>query len=528
MNDATQWGARHRAKREEKKAKKRSRRSPGTRAHAAVAPEPTSRLGALDLSDDLVTVSVATWNTPVRLLERAVASVLNGTHRHIRVVVISDGEKEPSWKGLSDELKGDPRLVCIASPRNFGPYFNHDVVLRAASGPWFAIQDSDDYSHPTRFHQLHKSIHAHRAEAVHTNVLQIETNKKRHVLRGSAQAGEAWSHRANHFGLYSVSALLKLGGYHAGFRVGYDTNLTGFLNLLAVTKMAPKTLYTREKRPQSLTRHRKTGHGSALRKAHKAALRRMWDQAVTKRKTSRTAAANAIRQVAMNRVRQHGDLKLRDQLVGEVKERLGAISIDPPPVHEALLRRLVHGLAGASPWEISVALAKALYRRCEAERPSVVLDVGSGLSTAVFALYASRYGARVVSLEHDPKWRDAIRARLARVKLLSHVEIVCKPLRRMAGGVWYGVDLKNVLGDDRVQMAFVDGPPRDLGGRALVVPSIAPHLAPGAAILAHDACRTEERAQIRRWCAEYELEAPVIETKQDERGVALLRWQADA
>ncbi len=524
MSDPNRWAAAHKAKVAAKKAKKRTRHSSSASAQRAVGRrvEHASTLGKLDLSNDLVTVSVPTWNTSSRLLERAVRSVLDGEHRNVRVVVISDGEKKPAWRGLSEETLSDPRVVCLRSPKNMGPYFNHDVVLRATPGPLFAVQDSDDESKSRRFVAQLSAMHSARAEAVHSSIHEIQTSGRRQVLKGSAAVGENFVHRANHFGLYSVDALLRLGGYHCGFRVGYDTVITSLLNLLAVTRMSKSVDYVRRLRRGSMTQAGPTKFGGSMRREHRAALLSMWQTAYSKSRNSRTVAANWVRNHATSRASRYGNIKLRDTLTEQLRDLLKGVAAETPPVHEALLERVIAGTP-TSEWSISKRLANALYEDCVKERPKVILDAGSGLSTSVLALYAARYGARVVSLEHDRKWLDQTRGSLSRMGLLSHVSLVHAPLAVQDGEPWYGVPLGPIFSSQKIDLIFIDGPPDGAGGRAAAMRRLRPYVRDGTSIWLHDALRDNEKRAVSRWRKEVRVESCLVDASLDPRGVARLR-----
>lgn len=418
MSAVDEWARRHRAKREEKRAEKASRRGLATvamRPSMRPAPEIDRPFAPLDLSNDLVFVSVPCWRTPPALLERAVRSVLAGEHAHVRVVVVSDGEETPSWSSLPDEVRADSRLCCVASTKNTGPYFLHDVVMRVAAelgAPLFAVQDSDDVSAPSRLRRLVDAMHRHRFESVHAQICQIGDGHRR-ILKGSAQAGPLWAHRVDHFGMYGVATLQALGGYHAGFRVGYDTNLTSFLNLFTRAAVAPDILYTRHLRASSLTRASQTGHGSALRREHKIALRAMWEETYRRSRTSRGEAAKYVRELAISRSHKSGLTSLRRELVAEVTAKIAAARPEVPPVHEALLGRVAADEDG-----------KRLYRTCEAKRPEAILQVGAGATTSALSLYAARHGKKLVMVEPDHLRRDEVAAELSRIGLRRHIEIV--------------------------------------------------------------------------------------------------------
>jgi glycosyltransferase involved in cell wall biosynthesis len=414
---ADAWVQKFRQRKDAKRERKRQKYSPNHTARAAPPPEVRRPLCPLDLSDDLVTVSVPTFNTPIKLLERAVASILRGSHRHVRVVVISDGERgRPSWEGLSKDLRADARLICVASPTNFGPYFNHDVVARAASGPWFAVQDSDDVSGHRRLQRQLGALHRQRAEGVHSPIFQHDRGGGRQLLRGSNEASAAWTHRANHFGLYSRNVLLAFGGYHGGFRVGYDTNLVLFWNLLAKTRLTKDALYTRHKRPESLTRAAATGHGSPLRTRHKRDLKIMWGEVYSATQQSRRHGLDRCRAMATRGARRRGDLRLREKLVEETRAALGQIDLELPPLHPAQLDRVAAATSDPK-------LAVEVYRYCEQKRPGRVLEVGTGLVTAALGVYAARYGATVTSVHYQSQHLDARRTALRGLGLLDALEV---------------------------------------------------------------------------------------------------------
>lgn len=424
------WIASFKQREVEKREKKKQKYSPKHQSFSAPAPETKSLLAPLDLSDDLVTVSVPVFNTPPGLLERAIGSILRGSHRHVRVVAVSDGDGRKDWKEMSKELREDPRLVCVISPTNMGPYFNHDAVLRAASGPFFAVQDSDDVSHHKRLELQLKTMHEARAEAVHSPVYECDERGRKKLARCEYRPGPQWAHRADHFGLYSRAALLELGGYYAGFRLGYDTNLTSFLNLLAKTCATSEPLYTRHQRAGSLTRNGKTGYRSRARDASKEELRVMWGavyQATTK---SRRAGVDQARSVAAGRASQFGNMPLRDDLVKQLKALLGAIELEPPPLSEPQLQRL---LAVCHPDDRQRVAVHRVYRYCERTKPPKITTLGSPMATAA-ALCHARMRTEICCLEADTSQRAEIRKRMSAVGL-GHVQVEQKTDPESAPGL---------------------------------------------------------------------------------------------
>lgn len=167
-------------------------------------------------------------------------------------------------------------------------------------------------------------------------------------------------------------------------------------------------------------------------------------------------------------------------------------------------------------------LAVKLYRHCEATAPKVVLDVGSGTSTAVLALYAARYGARVISLEHNRNWCDRTREVLGRMGLREHVELVHAPLVKHGGSEWYDARLGGLLGDRKIDHVFIDGPPESTGARVVAMSRIQRHLRDGTTVWLHDGQRESERLAVEAWRELVTVRECELDTNSDPRGTYML------
>jgi Methyltransferase domain len=143
-------------------------------------------------------------------------------------------------------------------------------------------------------------------------------------------------------------------------------------------------------------------------------------------------------------------------------------------------------------------------------RPSLAIDCGSGTSTLFLALAAQQYGinCRLVSLEHDLAYAEATRALVADHGVGHLVDVRHAPLTTTSlsdhSGPWYDPaalqDLHNI------GLAFVDGPPGDVGPQARypMVPLLADRLASPCAILLDDMNRSDERVVAERWVTQLE------------------------
>ena len=120
------------------------------------------------------------------------------------------------------------------------------------------------------------------------------------------------------------------------------------------------------------------------------------------------------------------------------------------------------GLAGACSWCWSTWLSS--------ERPSLVVECGSGASTLWLALAMRRFGigGRIIALDHDPVFGGKTRDLLARHGLGDLAEVRDAPLESFSldGQTysWYARRAwENLTGID---LLFVDGPPATTGHQA--------------------------------------------------------------
>jgi hypothetical protein len=217
-----------------------------------------------------ITVSVATrhCNQTVR---RAVQSLIDQDHPELMVVVTSDGDGAVPRHALA-ELAEHPRVLVQELPESRGPYFAHDVVLRGAVSSLFAVQDADDVSLPDRFSRLFALLVRTGADATFGALRQCPVEGPSRVIRNRPWVDGPLQHRIDHFGLFRRSALLAVGGYYGGVRLGYDSFVTYALAVLGRCLAVEEVVYERRERPDSLTRAAETGFLSPARAQVRQAL----------------------------------------------------------------------------------------------------------------------------------------------------------------------------------------------------------------------------------------------------------------
>jgi predicted O-methyltransferase YrrM len=156
-------------------------------------------------------------------------------------------------------------------------------------------------------------------------------------------------------------------------------------------------------------------------------------------------------------------------------------------------------------WAASPDLLLVLVDQLIEQRPSLVVECGSGASTLWLALAMRRFGidGRIVALDHDPVFAASTRGFLTRHGVADLAEVRDAPLEdfSLAGGSysWYAREAwKDLTGID---LLFVDGPPAATGDKARypALPLLREALSPAATVILDDLVVPDMQETLRLW-----------------------------
>jgi len=147
-------------------------------------------------------------------------------------------------------------------------------------------------------------------------------------------------------------------------------------------------------------------------------------------------------------------------------------------------------------------LYELVYLACEI-RDQVIIECGGGVSTLLLSLVSEKTRARIITIEHDDAWCQALR-RIIAVRSHGVVQVRHAPLVPFEGYEWYRLTALAGLGS--VGLVFCDRPPGQTpGGRIGIVEHLAGLLPESAIIVIDDSNRPQEKALSERWAADFGL-----------------------
>ena len=160
-------------------------------------------------------------------------------------------------------------------------------------------------------------------------------------------------------------------------------------------------------------------------------------------------------------------------------------------------------------WAASPDLLLLLVDLVISERPSLVVECGSGASTLWLALAMRRFkiDGRIIALDHDPAFGGKTRDLLARHDVLDLAEVRDAPLENFSlNGEAYSWYARQAWEDlTGIDLLFVDGPPAATGHQARypALPLLIGSLNPVATAVLDDLVVPDMQKVLRLWLDAY-------------------------
>ena len=172
----------------------------------------------------------------------------------------------------------------------------------------------------------------------------------------------------------------------------------------------------------------------------------------------------------------------------------------------SILTPLCRTLQPWTSWSLRPAALVSVLSEIVLHDRHVVVELGSGASTAYLGALLRERAGRLYSVESDPAWAAATRDRLNREGLAETVELVEAPLvangRARPGHRWYDeLALAPLLGES-IDVLLVDGPPGAEGAglaRYPALPFFAGSLSTRALVALDDVSREGEQKVLELW-----------------------------
>lgn len=178
-------------------------------------------------------------------------------------------------------------------------------------------------------------------------------------------------------------------------------------------------------------------------------------------------------------------------------------------------------------WAISPDFTKLVIASVQEQKPKLVVEMGSGVSTLVIGYCLQALGqGKVASLEHDEIYSGVSKNQVLNHSLQDVATVIYAPLKDMTirneTWLWYDPRFLQDL-EQKIDMLVIDGPPGDLQklSRYPALPLLFEALSDDVVVLMDDSDRQDEQEIINRWKQEFSFLS--VESVPTEKGACVLR-----
>jgi predicted O-methyltransferase YrrM len=180
-------------------------------------------------------------------------------------------------------------------------------------------------------------------------------------------------------------------------------------------------------------------------------------------------------------------------------------------------------------WAASPDFVTLIVSAIKYNRPQVVFEVGSGISTIVTGYCLRELGSgRVLSLEHDRRFSQVTADNIIGHGLEDVAQVIYAPLKptTIKTDIYLWYDLSVLENIPPIDLLVVDGPPEGTQrmARYPALPLLFSKLNDDAIVLVDDFMRDDEHKMVNEWLDEFKL--TVIGSFANEKGAVILRKTA--
>ena len=126
--------------------------------------------------EELVDILVTTYNTREEYLKMQIESIINQTHKNIKIYISDDKSTNPNIETILRKYeKKDERIKVYIQPINIGYNKNFEFLLKKSKARYVMFSDHDDVWHEDKVEKCLKKMYEENIDMVYCNCRQINS-----------------------------------------------------------------------------------------------------------------------------------------------------------------------------------------------------------------------------------------------------------------------------------------------------------------------------------------------------------------
>ncbi|MFL0493513.1 glycosyltransferase family 2 protein [Priestia megaterium] len=182
----------------------------------------------------LVSCIITTYKRPIKVLKRAITSIISQTYSNIEIIVVNDYPKDSQLvKSISDMISSiqDKRISYIVHEQNLGGCAARNTGVLASNGEYIAFLDDDDEWMPQKIERQLNLFDNNQVGLVYCQYFRVEKNRTIKIVpRDFCKEAlkEIYCYNfigGNSFPLIRKTAILEAGLFDVNLKSSQDTDM---------------------------------------------------------------------------------------------------------------------------------------------------------------------------------------------------------------------------------------------------------------------------------------------------------------
>lgn len=129
------------------------------------------------MEQNLVDIIVTTYNTKEKFLRKQIESLIEQTHKHIKIYISDDASPNKEINQILEEYaKKDDRIKLYIQKENIGYNKNFEYLLKQTTAEYIMFCDHDDIWNNDKVEKSLRKIKESKVDLVYSNCNQIDEN----------------------------------------------------------------------------------------------------------------------------------------------------------------------------------------------------------------------------------------------------------------------------------------------------------------------------------------------------------------
>ena len=131
------------------------------------------------MNNELISLIIPIYNTPINYLKKCLNSIYTQTYKNLEIILIDDGSKEEYKKVYKSSLIKNKNNIKLIEKKNTGVSDTRNLGINCATGKYIMFIDSDDYIDKDYISKMYSSLKNKNVEVSISGATIVDSDGKK-------------------------------------------------------------------------------------------------------------------------------------------------------------------------------------------------------------------------------------------------------------------------------------------------------------------------------------------------------------